>query len=200
MFYYLRGTLALNENNVAVVDCGGVGYQLAVSAMTAARLERVGVGEAVTVYTYMAFRQEAVELFGFYDRQELESFKTLIGVNGVGPKAALAILSTLTPEQFAMAVMSGDTRAITRAPGVGPKLASRIALELKDKVDATLVSGDMADIVVAVEPQSDNAEEAVKALLVLGYSRGQAKSAVAQTDANAPVEEIVRAALRLLMK
>jgi Holliday junction DNA helicase RuvA len=200
MFYYLRGTLALNENNTAVVDCGGVGYQLAVSAMTAARLERVGVGEAVTVYTYMAFRQEAVELFGFYDRQELESFKTLIGVNGVGPKAALAILSTLTPEQFAMAVMSGDTRAITRAPGVGPKLASRIALELKDKVDATLVSGDMADIVVAVEPQSDNAEEAVKALLVLGYSRGQAKSAVAQTDASAPVEEIVRAALRLLMK
>jgi Holliday junction DNA helicase RuvA len=200
MFYYLRGTLALNENNTAVVDCGGVGYQLAVSAMTAARLERVGVGEAVTVYTYMAFRQEAVELFGFYDRQELESFKTLIGVNGVGPKAALAILSTLTPEQFAMAVMSGDTRAITRAPGVGPKLASRIALELKDKVDATLVSGDMADIVVAVEPQSDNAEEAVKALLVLGYSRGQAKSAVAQIDASAPVEEIVRAALRLLMK
>lgn len=200
MFYYLRGTLALNENNTAVVDCGGVGYQLAVSAMTAARLERVGVGEAVTVYTYMAFRQEAVELFGFYDRQELESFKTLIGVNGVGPKAALAILSTLTPEQFAMAVMSGDTRAITRAPGVGPKLAGRIALELKDKVDATLVSGDMADIVVAVEPQSDNAEEAVKALLVLGYSRGQAKSAVAQTDASAPVEEIVRAALRLLMK
>lgn len=200
MFYYLRGTLALNENNTAVVDCGGVGYQLAVSAMTAARLERVGVGEAVTVYTYMAFRQEAVELFGFYDRQELESFKTLIGVNGVGPKAALAILSTLTPEQFAMAVMSGDTRAITRAPGVGPKLASRIALELKDKVDATLVSGDMADIVAAVEPQSDNAEEAVKALLVLGYSRGQAKSAVAQTDASAPVEEIVRAALRLLMK
>jgi Holliday junction DNA helicase RuvA len=200
MFYYVRGTLALNENNTAVVDCGGVGYQLAVSAMTAARLERVGVGEAVTVYTYMAFRQEAVELFGFYDRQELESFKTLIGVNGVGPKAALAILSTLTPEQFAMAVMSGDTRAITRAPGVGPKLASRIALELKDKVDATLVSGDMSDIVVAVEPQSDNAEEAVKALLVLGYSRGQAKSAVAQTDASAPVEEIVRAALRLLMK
>ena len=200
MFYYLRGMLALNENNTAVVDCGGVGYQLAVSAMTAARLERVGVGEAVTVYTYMAFRQEAVELFGFYDRQELESFKTLIGVNGVGPKAALAILSTLTPEQFAMAVMSGDTRAITRAPGVGPKLASRIALELKDKVDATLVSGDMSDIVVAVEPQSDNAEEAVKALLVLGYSRGQAKSAVAQTDASAPVEEIVRAALRLLMK
>ena len=200
MFYYLRGTLALNENNTVVVDCGGVGYQLAVSAMTAARLERVGVGEAVTVYTYMAFRQEAVELFGFYDRQELESFKTLIGVNGVGPKAALAILSTLTPEQFAMAVMSGDTRAITRAPGVGPKLAGRIALELKDKVDATLVSGDMADIVVAVEPQSDNAEEAVKALLVLGYSRGQAKSAVAQTDASAPVEEIVRAALRLLMK
>ena len=200
MFYYLRGMLALNENNTAVVDCGGVGYQLAVSAMTAARLERVGVGEAVTVYTYMAFRQEAVELFGFYDRQELESFKTLIGVNGVGPKAALAILSTLTPEQFAMAVMSGDTRAITRAPGVGPKLASRIALELKDKVDATLVSGDLSDIVVAVEPQSDNAEEAVKALLVLGYSRGQAKSAVAQTDASAPVEEIVRAALRLLMK
>ena len=200
MFYYLRGTLALNENNTAVVDCGGVGYQLAVSAMTAARLERVGVGEAVTVYTYMAFRQEAVELFGFYDRQELESFKTLIGVNGVGPKAALAILSTLTPEQFAMAVMSGDTCAITRAPGVGPKLASRIALELKDKVDATLVSGDMSDIVVAVEPQSDNAEEAVKAPLVLGDSRGQAKSAVAQTDASAPVEEIVRAALRLLMK
>ena len=200
MFYYLRGTLVFNENNTAVVDCGGVGYQLAVSAMTAARLERVGVGEAVTVYTYMAFRQEAVELFGFYDGQELESFKTLIGVNGVGPKAALAILSTLTPEQFAMAVMSGDTRAITRAPGVGPKLASRIALELKDKVDATLVSGDMSDIVVAVEPQSDNAEEAVKALLVLGYSRGQAKSAVAQTDASAPVEEIVRAALRLLMK
>lgn len=200
MFYYLRGTLALNENNTAVVDCGGVGYQLAVSAMTAARLERVGVGETVTVYTYMAFRQEAVELFGFYDRQEMEAFKTLLGVNGVGPKAALAILSTLTPEQFAMAVMSGDTRAITRAPGVGPKLASRIALELKDKVDATLVAGDMADIAVTVEPQGDNAEEAVKALLVLGYSRGQAKSAVAQTDTAAPVEEIVRAALRLLMK
>ena len=200
MFYYLKGLLALNENNMAVVDCGGVGYQLAVSSMTAARLERVGVGEAVTVYTYMAFRQEAVELFGFYDRQELESFKTLIGVNGVGPKAALAILSTLTPEQFAMAVMSGDTRAITRAPGVGPKLASRIALELKDKVDASMVAADMPDVVVAAQPQGDNADEAVKALMVLGYSRSQAKSAVAQTDASAAVEEIVRAALRLLMK
>lgn len=200
MFYYLRGTLALNENNTAVVDCGGVGYQLAVSAMTAARLERVGVGQTVTVYTYMAFRQEAVELFGFFDRQELESFKTLLGVNGVGPKAALAILSTLTPEQFAMAVLSGDTRAITRAQGVGPKLASRIALELKDKVDATLVAGDVEDIIAVSEPQSDNAEEAVKALLVLGYSRSQAKAAVAQVDASAPVEEIVRAALRMLMK
>ncbi len=200
MFYYLRGTLALNENNLAVVDVSGVGYQLAVSAMTSARLERSGVGETVTVYTYMAFRQDGAELFGFYDRQELETFKTLLGVSGVGPKVALAILSTLTPEQFAMAIMSGDTRAITRAPGVGAKMASRIALELKDKVDAALVPGEMIDTVVAAEPATDNAEEAVKALLVLGYSRGQAKSAVAQTDNSAPVEEIVRAALRLLMK
>ncbi len=200
MFYYLRGTLALNENNLAVVDVGGVGYQLAVSSMTSARLERCGVGETVTVYTYMAFRQEGAELFGFYDRQELESFKTLLGVSGVGPKVALSVLSTLTPEQFAMAVMSGDTRAITRAPGVGAKMASRIALELKDKVDAALVGGQADELVLATEPTSDNAEEAVKALLVLGYSRSQAKAAVAQTDAAAPVEEIVRAALRQLMK
>ena len=200
MFYYLRGTLVLNENNIAVVDCSGVGYQAAVTSMTAARLERAGVGNEVVLYTYLAIRQDAVDLFGFYDRQELESFKTLLGVSGVGPKAALAILSTLTPEQFAMAVLSGDTYAITRAPGVGPKLAGRIALELKDKVDATIATGQAADIIAVSEPVGDNAEEAIKALLVLGYSRMQAKQAVADTDTSAPVEEIVRAALRSLMK
>ncbi len=197
MFYYLRGSLAYNDGQTVVVDCAGVGYSLTVTALTAAALGEVGT--VATVYTHMAFRQDVVELYGFHDMQELETFKTLISVSGVGPKVAVGILSTLTPSQFALAVMSGDTHTITRAPGVGAKLASRIALELKDKVDAALPD-EFGDLPAVAAMDADNGAEAVKALMVLGYSRHQAQNAVRACDGSQPVEEIVRQALRLLMK
>ncbi len=203
MFYYLRGTLALNEDNTAVVDCGGVGYRMAVSAMTAARLERVGVGETVTVYTYMAFRQEAVELFGFYDRQELESFKTLLGVNGVGPKAAMNILSVMTPDNLALAICTEDVKAISKAPGIGAKTAARIVLELKDKLAKELGDGislkKSGSKPVTVIP-TGNLSEATEALMVLGYDKNSVLRALDGIDPKTEVGEIIRFALKKLAR
>lgn len=197
MFYYLKGELTYNDGTNIVIDCGGVGYLVTTSANSAAALI---LGATVKVYTYMAIRQDSVDIFGFISLQELATFKSLISVTGVGPKVGITILSALSPERFAMAVMSGDTHTITQAQGVGPKLAQRIVLELKDKVDASLLLDQVESSTGLSIPVSGSAEEAVKALIVLGYSRYQAGQAVKSCDGSLPVEDIVRAALRLLMK
>lgn len=198
MFYYLKGQLALNDGQNIVVDCGGVGYSLVTSLQSASRLG--GVGSAVTVYTYLAVREGDVALYGFADPMELETYKLLISVTGVGPKVGITILSALTPEQLALAVSAGDTRAITRAQGVGPKLAQRIVMELKDKLSAGAADADGWEEYAAPASARSDAAEAAGALMALGYRRAEAEAAVARLDAALPVEELVRQALRQLMK
>ncbi len=131
MFYYVNGTVAELEAGLAVIDCGGVGYACATTNYTLSQLKK---GERAKLYTYLNVREDAMELFGFASQSELRSFKMLIGVSGVGPKAALSILSSTTPQQLAMAVVMGDEKALTAAPGIGKKIAQRIILELKDKL------------------------------------------------------------------
>ena len=195
MIYSLTGQIAHIEPGVAVVDCGGVGFKCFTTANTLGRLK---TGEKTTLYTHLNVREDALDLYGFYDAKELSCFRMLLSVSGVGPKAALAILSEATPEKFALYVASGDAKSLTRAQGVGTKLAQRIVLELKDKVSGEQAALGFKDSEVGVTSASSNGEEAVNALLVLGYSRGEASLAVGRCDGSLPVEEIIRQALRIL--
>ncbi len=200
MLYSVRGTLVHREPQLAVVECGGVGYQCSVTMNTARRLP--DVGDEVMLYTILNVREDAVDLFGFADRAELNCFKMLTAVNGVGPKAGLSILSELSPDRVALAAATGDHKAFTRAQGVGPKLAQRIVLELKDKVgvstDNTL-DVSMPSSVGAVSA-SRAVEEAVSALTMLGFSASEASVAVSKLDSALPVEVLVREALKTLGK
>ncbi len=197
MFYYLKGELVLTEPSVAVIDCGGVGYKLTISKNTLSHLSRLG--ETICLYTYFYVREEAVELLGFYSTEELAAFKLLISVSGIGPKAAMAVLSVLTPEKFALAVTTGDAKAISKAQGVGSKMAARVVLELKDKV-AKEFSAEIA----AAEPEMSDAEEtvlgnvdeAITALMVLGYTRQEAQAALKGIAPLLPLEDMITAALR----
>lgn len=200
MLYSVRGTLVHREPQLAVVECGGVGYQCSVTMNTARRLP--DVGDEVMLYTILNVREDAVDLFGFADRAELNCFKMLTAVNGVGPKAGLSILSELSPDRVALAVATGDHKAFTRAQGVGPKLAQRIVLELKDKVGVSTDNGmDMPAISsVGAVSASRAAEEAVSALTMLGFSASEASAAVSKLDSALPVEVLVRDALKMLGK
>ena len=199
MFYYIKGELVHTDPTSAVLDCGGIGYKMTVSKNTLARLTRKG--EKVCLYTYFHVREDAVELLGFYTEAELEAFKLLITVSGIGPKAAMAILSVLTPEKFALAVTMGDTKAIAKATGVGSKTAARVILELKEKVAKSLpVDTDTGEVM----PASDelvfgNTEEAIGALVVLGYSRQEAQAALKGVDPLLSLEDMITAALRKMM-
>ena len=199
MFYYIKGELVYTDPTSAVVDCGGVGYKMSVSKNTLARLTKRG--EKVCLYTHFYIREDAVELLGFYTEAELDAFKLLITVSGIGPKAAMAILSVLTPEKFALAVTMGDTKAIAKATGVGSKTAARVILELKEKVAKSLpVDTDTGEVM----PASDelvfgNTEEAIGALVVLGYSRQEAQTALKGVDPLLSLEDMITAALRKMM-
>ncbi len=200
MLYSLRGKLIYTDHHAAVVECGGVGYKCAASAATLAALPKLG--EEAFLYTHMNVREDAVELFGFSSAVELDSFKMLISVNGVGPKAALAILSALSPDKFALSVAAGDVKALTAAQGVGPKLAQRIVLELKDKISNERLAESVGGEMGAVSPvrSSSNTGEAVSALMALGYSQTEAASAVAKMDASLSVEELIKGALKAFAK
>ncbi len=211
MYYYLNGTLAELSVNMAVIDCGGVGYLLTISGTTYDALVKKGgmtaSGEASGVktklYTYQAVREDAIELFGFYSMNECNLFKLLITVSGVGPKAAMAILSALSVESFVAACAQNDAKAISRANGVGLKTAQKIILELKDKVAKGFdMSGDVLDSVSpsgnAYVPSSITGE-AIDALCVLGYTTAEATKAVKACNGTT-VEDIIRQALALLMK
>lgn len=165
MIYSVHGKLVHLEPNLAVVECGGVGYGVRTSAVTVSRLP--AMGEEVTLYTYLHVTDAGIGLFGFYDSYELSCFKMLLGVTRVGPKAALGVLSTVTAEQFAMAVAAGDFKTLAKAPGLGSKTAQRIVLELKDKLKKDkVVSGiELPDFTPVQE--SSNAGEAISALVVL---------------------------------
>ena len=200
MFYYLNGIVAAIEPNLAVIDCGGVGYACATTNYTLSQLKK---GEKAKLYTYMNIREDAVELFGFSTQSELHSFKLLLGVSGVGPKAALSILSANTPANLAMAVVMGDEKALTAAPGIGKKIAQRIILELKDKLakeQDSFGQDGSGSISVQVLP-NDKAKEAGAALAVLGYSGSEVAAALKGIDMDAlPLEEIIRQALKRMVK
>lgn len=208
MFYYISGKLAHLEAGIAVIDAGGVGYRLTISGTTYDAMppnRSVETPPTVRLYTHMAVREDGVELFGFSTKTELDAFKLLISVSGIGPKAAMSILTLLTPEKFALAVCTDDKKTIARANGIGPKTAARVILELKDKLmkenpGATTVGG--AELLSAPERGGrGKLSEAMDALLVLGYSRSEAMNALKDIDTEkTDLEEIIRLSLKKLMK
>lgn len=207
MFYYINGNLAHLESNMAVLDVGGVGYKLTISGTTYEAMPPRSHSNPPTVklFTYLAVREDDMELFGFATQTELASFKMLISVSGVGPKAAMSILSLLTPEKFAMAVCTDDRKTIAKANGIGPKTAARIILELKDKMmkESGGALPDFGDTpaVASASPARGKLSEAVDALVVLGYSRAEAMNVLKDVDtASLELEEIIRVSLKKLMK
>ena len=180
MFYSLTGTVVFTGENAVALDCSGVAFYLNTTANTLRRC--AGIGETQTLYTYLSVREDALDLFGFADKAELDCYKTLIGVTGVGPKAAVAILSALTPDMLAVAVAGDDARAITAAQGVGPKLANRIVLELKGKIESFAVSSAAAGNIAAAKKAavSSASSEAVEALVAFGYSKSEALAMIAK--------------------
>ena len=199
MFYYVNGTVTEIEAGLAVIDCSGVGYACATTNYTLSQLKK---GERAKLYTYLNVREDAMEMFGFASQSELRSFKMLIGVSGVGPKAALSILSSTTPQQLSMAVVMGDEKALTAAPGIGKKIAQRIILELKDKLikeQGGFEAGSGA--AVAMPAQNNKAGEAAAALAVLGYGSQEIAAALKGIDMDAlPLEEIIRQSLKKMVK
>ena len=191
-FYYLNGTVALLDTNLAVIDCGGVGYACYTTTYTQSQLT---VGQSAKLYTYCSIREDAFDIFGFSSKEEKRCFERLLSVSGVGPKAALAILSVSTPQAFTMAILTGDEKALTRAPGIGKKLAQRILLELKDKLSTAEADVAGAGVPMAVATGSA-ASEAAAALEVLGYSQAEIAAAMRGIDPTLPTDEIVRLALR----
>lgn len=198
MIYSINGSLQLVETNFIAVDVQGVGYGIKTTMTTISCLPPIG--ETVFLYTYLNVREDAMELFGFYDKQELDCFKLLITVNGVGPKAALSLLSDNTPGGFAMAVAAGDAKALTRSAGIGAKTAQRIVLELKDKITGEQLTLGVGSSGVAQHQAISvgNAGEAIAALTVLGYAQGDAASVVSAMDPSLPVDELIKAGLKQL--
>lgn len=200
MFYYVSGPVADIGPGLAVIDCGGVGYACATTNYTLSQLKK---GTPAKLYTYLNVREDAMELFGFADQSELRSFKLLISVSGVGPRAALAILSAVTPQQLALAVVTGDEKALTAANGIGKKIAQRVILELKDKLAAeeAVVSGKGSVPMAAVGLPHSKKSEATAALAVLGYGSAEIAAALKGIDMDAlSLEDIIRQALKKMMK
>ena len=197
MFYYVSGTVVHVEPYLAVIDCGGVGYACRTTSTTISQLQ---VGKVGKLYTYLHVAEGIFDLYGFATQGELGSFKQLIGVSGVGPKAALAILSVCTPQALAMAVITGDEKALIAAPGIGKKIAQRIILELKDKLAKQQEIG-MPTAPGIVAGDKSKAVEAAAALAVLGYTQQDIAVAMKGIDAeNLPLEEIVRQSLKKMVK
>lgn len=198
MIYSLNGKLIENEPNLAVVECGGVGYKCTVTLKTTAALPKIG--ENVFLYTYFAIREDAADLFGFINKDEMKAFKLITSVNGVGPKVGIAILSEFTPDYLYTYVAAGDYKALTAASGVGPKLAQRIVLELKDKIGALPREIDVANSSanVNVELPQNNLRSAVSALVSLGFLQVEANRAVQGLNPALSTEEIIKQALAKL--
>ncbi len=206
MIYCLTGTLLFTDAlaSVAVIDCGGVGYKVTVTSNTLTKLPLAADKPAtVRLYTHMQVREDGIDLFGFYTAEEMQMFKLLISVSGVGPKAAVSVLSLMTPEKLSLAIAAEDAKAISKAPNVGTKTAARIILELKDKIAKASPSTD-APTSCANEPSAPvsggKLEDAKAALLVLGYGKPEITKALSAVNAAAPLEDIIRQALALLMK
>lgn len=203
MIYHLNGALEFCEPSFCVIDCMGVGYKLSITENTYGSI--VGhVGEKMKLLTYLQVREDDVELYGFKTNDELSAFKLLITVSGVGPKAAIAILSLMTPDRLASAICTEDSKAIAKANGIGPKTAARVVLELKDKM-AKQVFANNVGVGVTTAPSlnigsNSNLSEALDALIVLGYSKQDAQRALVGIDPNLDVTKIIPLALNKLMR
>lgn len=198
MIYSLNGKLIENEPNTAVVECGGVGYKCTVSLKTSSALPKIG--ENVFLYTYLAIREDAADLFGFINKDEMKAFKLITSVNGVGPKVGIAILSEFAPDYLYTYVAAGDYKALTSAAGVGPKLAQRIVLELKDKIGALPreINVSSSSSTVVADIPHNNIRSAVAALVSLGFLQVEANRAVQGMDPALSTEEIIKLALAKL--
>ena len=203
MYAYLQGTVAYCEPESAILDVGGIGYSVRASMTTIAKLT---VNKPAKLYTWLYLREGIMDLFGFHDPRERDCFLMLLGITGVGPKAALSVLSVLTPERLAIAVMTGDEKALTAAAGVGKKLAQRILLELKDKLGAGK-QGDLVGLgeadgrLPSLQGGEGKLQEALQALAVLGYSPSEAAMAIKGIDvANTGLEDILRLALKNMVR
>ena len=200
MFYSITGEVVFYDTQCVAVNCNGVAFKCFTTMNTLKNI--ASKGETVTLFTYLNVSENALDLFGFYTETEMECFKVLLSVSGVGPKVALAILSELTPDSLALAIASGDSKSITRANGVGPKLAQRIVLELKDKLAAGLDLGSSGIEVESANAamNATNTSEAVSALTMLGYSQSEAASAVGKLDKSLSTEELIKQALKQLSR
>ena len=201
MFYYLNGTLTYLDHNTSVIDCGGVGYKLTVSLNTSTSISSK-INSTIKLYTHLAVREDGIEMFGFGSKEERECFNHLTGVSGVGPKVAMSVLSTMTPDALALAICTEDVKAIAKAPGLGPKSAARIILELKDKISKDLMSSgsDKINTPLTKSPMKGNFSEACEALAVLGYDKNTILTVLKDVDPSAEVGEIIKMALRKLTR
>lgn len=199
MFYSLTGELVFTDTTSAAVNCNGIAFLCKVSMNT---LKKLGPeGSQVTLYTYLAFKQDGMDLYGFYDKEEKDFFIMLTSVSGVGPKAAMSILSQLEPSQLALSIVSGDYKALTRAQGVGPKVAQRVVLELKDKVAKGLEGMDTSGVsatAVSSGAGGTAVAETISALVMLGYTQAEASKAVAKLDPTLKTEQMLKLALKNL--
>ena len=204
MFYYLKGELEYRDISTCVIDCGGVGYKLTVSYLTSEAYASK-LGKQVKLYTHLAVREDGVELFGFGSYEEKECFNRLTSVSGIGPKAAMSILSTMSPDKLAVAICTGDAKAISKSPGIGAKSAARIILELKDKMskdmlDSAIISGSNESSATLFVSNSAFSE-ASEALTVLGYDKSTIAASLKKVDPNtSDVGEIIRLALKNLAR
>ncbi|MBE6842666.1 MAG: Holliday junction branch migration protein RuvA [Ruminococcus sp.] len=197
MIYSIRGKLMVKDTELAVVECGGVGYACRTTLSTLSQLQ--AVGNDVMLYTYLHVREDNIELFGFASQQELNCFKMLISVSGVGPKAALSILSDVTPEKFALLVASEDSKTLTRTKGIGAKTAQRIVLELKDKIVKENINiADAQGNIGAFVSEESSVSEAFSALLVLGYTQSEIAPVMAKLDSSLPSAELIKLTLKAM--
>ena len=202
MFYYVEGKVALIEQSLCVIDCAGGGYACHTSQNT---ISQVKMGETARLYTYLYVREDIFDLYGFADAEELNCFKMLIGVSGVGPKAALAILSVAPPSRLALSIITGEEKLLTQAPGIGKKTAQRIVLELRDKMSKEQLESGKGSAVSLELPATGSAEvnhtqEAIAALMVLGYAQSEALQAMKGLDLSEypDAESIIRVCLKRL--
>lgn len=196
MIYSIKGEIVYKGESSVAIECMGVAFSCSVSYNTLRLIG--GLGSEVRLFTHLSVREDAMELFGFLTEDELSCFRRLITVSGVGPKAALAVLSEFSPDKLALAVASGDVKSVTRAQGVGPKLAQRIVLELKDKLGSGFGSQSDAAAAVGAVMQTDNTGSAVAALTQLGYTQSEAALAVSRLDPSLPDTELIRLALKAM--
>lgn len=201
MFHYISGLVAEILPNLAIIDCSGVGFEINTSAYTLSQLK---AGEKSRLYTHMYIREDCMDIYGFASKSEKRCFEMLIGISGVGPKAAIAILSTGSPENLVMNIISGNDKALTAAPGVGKKIAQRIILELKDKLakeTSEISFGDVPSFTTTSAVGNTKISDATAALMVLGYSAAEVNAALKKVDVESlSLEEIIKTSLKQMVK